>query len=87
MDYDKVYKVSEFFLKEAKKKSKKKKKPWSDKPIGWDNKSVKQYAKTMMKDEEHPFTACVEKMKDHFDDPKAFCGSVKGIFNKSKKKK
>jgi len=41
----------------------------------------------MMGGEKHPFTECVEKMKGKVDDPKKFCGSVKGIFNKGKKKK
>lgn len=73
--YNKLLSACNYFLKEAKKK-----KPWSKKPPGWDNKSVKQYSRTMMKGEEHPFTACVEKMKDHIDDPEAFCGSVKDKF-------
>ncbi len=80
--YEKIAIACDLFLKEAKKK-----KPWTDKPEGWTGKSVKQYSKSMMKGEEHPFTECTKKMKGKVDDPKKFCGSVKGIFNKTKKKK
>lgn len=66
---------SEFGKKEAKKKST----TWEKKPEGWDEKSVGKYTKTLTKDTEHPFTKCVEKIKDvkEIDDPKRFCGSIK----------
>lgn len=77
--YKELLTACHYFLKEAKK-------PWSKKPHGWTEKSVKQYSRTMMEGEKHPFTECVEKMKDHVDDPEKFCGSVKGKFVKTKKK-
>lgn len=74
MDIDKVCLLAENFESLAKGK------PWTKKPRGWKSKSVKQYSKTMMGGEEHPFTECVKKMKGKVDDPKRFCGSVKSIF-------
>ena len=62
-----------------------KKKPWTDKPEGWTNKSVKQYSKTMMGKKKHPFTACVKKMKGKVETPERFCGSVKKIYTDQKK--
>jgi len=81
--YDKLLAACDYFLKEAKKK----KKPWSKKPPGWKEKSVKQYSRTMMKGEEHPFADCVEKMKKHMDDPEKFCASVKDKFSPGWRKK
>lgn len=81
MDFDRLSQTCELFSKFAKKKSKKK--PWADKPKGWDNKSVKHYSKTMMKGKKHPFTECVKKMKDKdISDPEAFCASIKQIYKK-----
>jgi hypothetical protein len=63
----------DYFLKEAKK-------PWSKKPPGWKKpKSIKKYYRTMTGKSKHPFSKCVEKMKDHMDNPEAFCASVKDI--------
>jgi DNA-binding ferritin-like protein len=62
-----------------------KRKPWSKKPHGWKQKSVKQYSKTMMGGEKHPFSECVKKMKGHVDNPEGFCASVKDIHKDTKK--
>ena len=62
-----------------------KKKPWSKKPHGWKQKSVKQYSKTMMGGEKHPFSECVKKMRGHVDNPEGFCASVKDIHKDTKK--
>jgi hypothetical protein len=78
--YDSLLRTCALFLKAAKKR-----KPWSKKPEGWTDKSVKQYSRTMMKGEEHPFTECVEKMKDHMDNPEKFCASVKDKYKGTKK--
>lgn len=78
MDYNKVYSFAEAFESLAKQ-------PWTKKPHGWKGKSVKQYSKTMMGGEKHPFTECVNKMKGKVDDPKRFCGSVKAIYKKQEK--
>jgi len=78
--YEQILAACDYFLKEAKKR-----KPWSKKPPGWKEKSVKQYSRTMMKGEEHPFTECVEKMKKHVDDPEKFCASVKDKYRGNKK--
>lgn len=76
MKYNGLLTISTNFEALAKKKS------WSKKPKGWDTKSVKQYSKSMMAGEKHPFTECVKKMKGKVDDPKSFCGSVKSIYKK-----
>lgn len=73
MDYDTLYAFAEAFESLAKR-------PWSKKPKGWKAKSVKQYSKTMMGGEKHPFTECVKKMKNKVDNPERFCGSVKDKF-------
>lgn len=80
--------LAEEFLKISKKK-KSEKKPWSDKPEGWDAKSVKKYRKSLTGDSEHTFSECMEKMKDkkEIDNPKAFCGSLKHFGKKKKDKK
>ena len=78
--YEQILAACDYFLKEAKKR-----KPWSKKPPGWKEKSVKQYSRTMMKGEEHPFTECVEKMKKHVDDPEKYCASVKDKYRGNKK--
>lgn len=69
MDLERLLALADFFEKEAKK-------PWSKKPPGWKEKSVKKYYKTMTEGTEHPFTKCVEKIKGKVDNPKGFCGSL-----------
>lgn len=78
MDFDVLITIADLYEKTAKSK------PWAKKPKGWKQKSVKQYSKTMMSGKEHPFAFCTEKMKDHIDNPEAFCASVKDV-HKGKK--
>lgn len=55
---------------------------WENFPPGWDEQSVKDFAKSLTDetgkspDEEGWFDACIDKMEGHIDDPKAFCASV-----------
>lgn len=80
--YNKIEYLADMFLKEAKKK---KRPMWKNKPKGWDAGSVRQYADSLIGNEKHPFTKCVNKMKEHIDNPEAFCGKTKAILNDSKK--
>jgi len=46
-------------------------------PKGWTAKSFKKFYKTITSDDpDHPFSACVAKLKDKFDDPKRFCSKM-----------
>lgn len=74
MNIDKLIVLAERYLKLTAKK-----KPWSKKPKGWKDKSIKKYYKTMSEDSKHPFTTCVEKMKKHIDNPEAYCASIRDI--------
>lgn len=62
---------------------------WRHKPDGWDAGSVHQFSDTLTEKSEHPFTRCMEKIKDvkEITDKKRFCGSVKSNISKKKKKK
>lgn len=54
-------------------------KAWKKLPKGWKPKTVKDVASKMMKGE-HPFAACVKKMKGKgMKSPEAFCASLKDI--------
>jgi hypothetical protein len=79
-DMEQLFVFASIFEAVAKKK---KHKAWSKghRPRGWKAKSVKQYSKTMMEGEKHPFEACVKKMKGKgdIDNPEAFCASLKDI--------
>lgn len=58
-------------------------------PPGWSKDSVIKFAKTLSKKsgkgpkDEGWFKLCVNKMKDHMDQPEGFCASVKDIAHKS----
>lgn len=52
---------------------------WKNLPDGWTEESVKKFAKSLTNKEgtEHGFIdACISKMKDHVDDPGAFCATI-----------
>lgn len=50
-------------------------------PKGWTVKSFKKFYKTITtEDPDHPFSACVAKLKDKFDDPKRFCSKMLDSF-------
>ena len=52
------------------------KEPWSTLPKGWTDESVKKFWKSLTGDSKHKVTKCIERMKDKFDDPGAFCASL-----------
>lgn len=87
MNFIKVCALAEEFEKKAiereieksakKKKEKKKGKQWKKMPKGWKSKSRESYYDSLVGDEEHPVTKCIDKMEDHIDNPGAFCASLK----------
>jgi len=52
------------------------KKPWSKLPKGWTRKSLVKFWKTLTGNAEHKVTECMKKLKPHFDDVGAVCGSL-----------
>lgn len=55
---------------------------WEEMPHGWTRDSMKSYADSIAGEVEDEigskkwFDKCVEKVKDEFDDPEAFCASI-----------
>jgi hypothetical protein len=55
-------------------------------PKGWTAKSFKKFYNTITKDDpDHPFSACVAKLKDKFDSPERFCSKMLDQFFKTTK--
>lgn len=52
---------------------------WDNLPDGWDEDSVDSFAQNLtgQEGEEGFFSACMDKVEDKFDDPEAFCASLK----------
>jgi len=53
---------------------------WKKLPKGWDESSIKKFAKSLTDkgaDEHGFFDACVKKMTRNIDDPEGFCATVK----------
>jgi hypothetical protein len=54
---------------------------WENLPKGWDEDSVDSFARNLTgktkDDSEGFFRACMDKVEDKFDDPEAFCASLK----------
>ena len=51
-------------------------------PKGWDKESVVKFSKSLVKGgatKKDFFDKCVEKMRGKFDNPEAFCASVKDV--------
>lgn len=54
---------------------------WDNLPDGWDEDSLDSFARSLtdktQNDSEGFFTACMDEVEDKFDDPEAFCASLK----------
>lgn len=54
---------------------------WDNLPDGWDEDSLDSFARSLtdktQDDSEGFFTACMDEVEDKFDDPEAFCASLK----------
>lgn len=52
---------------------------WDNLPDGWDEDSLDSFAKNLtgQEGEEGFFSACMDEVEDKFDDPEAFCASLK----------
>jgi hypothetical protein len=50
---------------------------WKTMPEGWTRKSRREFWESLTGDAENKVTECMEKMKDHVDDPGAFCAALK----------
>lgn len=52
---------------------------WDNLPDGWDEESVESFAQNLtgQEGEEGFFSACMDEVEDKFDDPEAFCASLK----------
>jgi len=52
---------------------------WDNLPDGWDEDSVESFAQNLtgQEGEEGFFSACMDEVEDKFDDPEAFCASLK----------
>ena len=54
---------------------------WKKFPKGWTMKSFKSFwSKITKEDPDHPFTACVNRMKDRMANPERFCASILDTF-------
>lgn len=51
-------------------------KPWGKLPKGWTRKSLVKFWKTLTGNAQHKVTECMTKLKPHFDDVGAVCGSL-----------
>lgn len=49
---------------------------WSGLPKGWTMDSVKKFWSSLTGDRKHKITKCMEKVKNHIDNPGAFCASL-----------
>ena len=50
---------------------------WKNLPKGWTAKSFEKFWNSLTGKAEHKVTQCIKKMKDHMDDPGAFCSSAR----------
>jgi len=54
---------------------------WNNFPDGWDEESLESFARNLTgktkNDSEGFFTSCMDKVEDKFDEPEAFCASLK----------
>lgn len=50
---------------------------WEKLPKGWTQDSVKKFWESLTGDKEHKVTECMKKMEGKFDDPAAFCASLR----------
>ncbi len=82
MNFVKVCELAERFEKQAierdieKLAKKRKGKKWKKLPKGWTAKSRKKHWESLVGKTKHPVTKCIEEMKDHVDDPGAYCASL-----------
>jgi len=49
---------------------------WDRLPKGWTQESVKKFWSTLTGDAKHKVTKCIERMRDHMDEPGGFCASI-----------
>jgi len=84
-DFDELEKLTDDYLRvvEAKAKAKDKKKRKGT--PSWSEKKPKNLANALMGGKEHPFAACVKKMKGKVETPEAFCAKLKDVHKGSTK--
>lgn len=49
---------------------------WDRLPKGWTQDSVKRFWSTLTGDAKHKVTKCIERMRDHMEEPGGFCASI-----------
>ncbi len=49
---------------------------WDNLPKGWTEESLKKWWESLTGDRKHKVTKCIKELKDHIDDPGAFCASA-----------